>query len=457
MGRSTRRGTRLTSGILASAVAFNACVPHVTEQVTHAPEPTGSPVTSHEVRPATPRINASVSGNVVAVKVQERKECRETTRTPIERVDETKRTLDHGTLAQGVNLGSAAILLASGIAVVAAAGSGSCTTTPASTASDPNPSAAPCTAAEQQKQTQQNQGIGIVIAASSVIPLGIFVWNVFRAKDERHTEALPPKEETSEWEVACETNPATNVTVTLTAGGATISAQTDERGEARLDLSPLSSSPNDPQNGMLDVDVGGNHASASVSLASAPAYSAWMEATIARNQQADAQQQQRDAQLDRAVIDECIAKLDAVVSRYEHLKNATDSQARDTVQSFFDIKDNQCGLRDQVQADPRFAAILTRAKPIVARVEAARTRAATAAAQQKAAALRGSLTECTRSAGCDLSAPGGSCVGADIDQIGRCTRAFDACVHCCLKSNVSATEAHCNHACGDNMTAYVCR
>src|ERR1035441_5939766 len=106
----------------------------------------------------------------------------------------------------------AGLLIATGVVVYAAA-NGSCTNTPNATASNPNPSPVPCTADQQQRQSTTTQGLGILTAGAAVLPLGAFVWNIFRAQDDTKAEDARSVAST-DWKI-CAAKPMANADVTL--------------------------------------------------------------------------------------------------------------------------------------------------------------------------------------------------------------------------------------------------
>jgi hypothetical protein len=273
-----KQGTWRWAGAMAAMLLVGACVPHVDETPIHDERPIGSPRTVEEHQEAEPEIKASLSDNTVTVKAWQRTECRSTTTTPVEKEEGVGHSLHNGALAQTVNLAMAGLLIATGVVVYAAA-NGSCTNTPNATASNPNPSPVPCTADQQQRQSTTTQGLGILTAGTAVLPLGAFVWNIFRAQDDTKTEAARSATST-DWKV-CAAKPLANTPITLTAGGVTVTGQTDDRGEATLDASPIASAASDPQNGTVETVAGGKRASAAVSLADSPMYVAWQRGPAA--------------------------------------------------------------------------------------------------------------------------------------------------------------------------------
>ncbi len=225
-------------------------------------------------------VTAKASANLVAVKVMDRKECRDLLRTPMERVDETKRTLSNGTIAQGTNLVLGGGLLALGIAGFASIGT-SCSKSPDASTQNPNPASRPCTLDEQKKQDNSNAAVGAISTGLALVPIGLFVWNIFRAKDERTTAPLEPKLEESGWK-ACTSQPMANAPIVMTAGRVTVNSRTNDQGEATLDISPIASASieADPVNALVTVIANGTSASASVSLTDTPAYDAWKAAAL---------------------------------------------------------------------------------------------------------------------------------------------------------------------------------
>lgn len=225
--------------VVALGIGMNGCVPHVNEETVNVRHPsTTQRSTTETVRHDKPAdVSATASENAVKVKVEQRTECETITRTPIEEESGTKRSLKNGTLAQGVNLGLAALLVGGGIAAYSAAGSSSCTKSPDATPQNPNPASRPCTAEEATEQTQTTKGFGILITSSAVIPLGAFVWNIFRAKDKVETTPRAPTEDRTM--ATCETKPLANVPVTFAVANETLTSTTDANGYASFDLSDL--------------------------------------------------------------------------------------------------------------------------------------------------------------------------------------------------------------------------
>jgi hypothetical protein len=237
-GRAARTGIALAA-LTATGLGMNGCVPHVNEENVNVRHPsTTQRSTTETVRHDKPAdVSATASENAVKVKVEQRTECETITRTPIEEESGTKRSLKNGTLAQGVNLGLAALLVGGGIAAYSAAGSSSCTKSPDATPQNPNPASRPCTAEEATEQTQTTRGFGILITSSAVIPLGAFVWNLFRAKDTVETTPRAPTEDRTM--ATCETKPLANVPVTLVVANELLNAKTDASGYATFDLNDL--------------------------------------------------------------------------------------------------------------------------------------------------------------------------------------------------------------------------
>lgn len=279
MIRKMRQGTSVVC-MIAMAVTTNGCLPHVDEQVTHTPHAAGEPIKSVETRAADPAITAKASGNLVAVTVVDRKECRDILRTPMERVDETKRVLSNETIAQAVNLVGALGLTAGGVALMASPVS-SCTKDGSSQSASAS-SSRPCTTSEVDDLNQNRSIGGGVLVAAGVVAGGLFVWNILRAKDTRTTAPLEAKQEESGWQT-CSTQPLANASVVLLAGGVKISGTTNDRGEVALDVSTIASAPLDrnPEMSELTVwDSTGKRHSSSVGLADSVAYGTWKKAAL---------------------------------------------------------------------------------------------------------------------------------------------------------------------------------
>jgi hypothetical protein len=257
---------------VGGTLLVTGCLPAVDNTRIYNEHSVGAARTAEEHREADPGVTATVSGNEVRVTAVQRTECRTTTTTPVEQEEGTGHSLHNGTLAQGLNLAMGGALIASGVAIYAAAASQSCTTTPSATPGDPNPSSVPCTPDQQQTQTAQTRGLGIVTASAAILPLGAFVWNIFRAQDETKTEQVP-KTVAMEWRT-CSTQPLANARVTVEAGGITVAGQTDGDGVATVDISAITSAATDPQKATVHV-AGNRLASSALSLAASPAYGAW--------------------------------------------------------------------------------------------------------------------------------------------------------------------------------------
>lgn len=269
------------------AVLGSACVPHVNEERVQVPS--GASLRVPERRSAAltrgnvqsgiePTISATLDGNLVRVKVEQPMECREVMRTPME--ERTKRTLANGPLAQTVNVVAGAGLLALGVAGFASIGS-SCSKTPDPTAEqNPTPASRPCTADEQKKQDTSNAAIGGVSTGLALVPIGLFVWNIVRAKDGEST-SIAPKEEGSEWR-SCGTSPAVDVPVELQIGTTSLRQTSDDQGSATFDLAAV-------QNGDAVADAGqvivrvGEKSSQSVDIRSAPIFSTWATTLSSKN------------------------------------------------------------------------------------------------------------------------------------------------------------------------------
>ena len=248
MGTRSGLKTTVMCTVLLLAIELGACVPGITEQHIEISRPstTERPVKTISKREPEPMIKTEVSGNLVNVTVEQPTECRETLRSPMDHETGIERSLQNGTLAQVINVGTAAALIAGGVAVYSSAG-GSCTKTPELTAQNPNPASRPCTAEEANKEKQTSQARGIGITSLSVLPLGAFVWNIFRAKDDKKT-AKTTEEKTSDW-TACGARPLEGVHLTLKLapssvdnGESRLAAITDGMGRATFDLSSVRSS-----------------------------------------------------------------------------------------------------------------------------------------------------------------------------------------------------------------------
>ncbi len=259
----------------------SGCVPHVEEvPIRDAPRPAAPSYTSEERRESPPDVSVTLVGNAVAVAVLERLECRSTTTTPMESDHGVTRTLSHGTRAQGFNLVVAAALLGVGIANYATASPGaSCDSGALDPYAAPSPS---CAAAQEQTQAQarQRQDVGIVIASLAAVPVGLLIWNVFRARDVRETVPAAPEEETSDWKT-CATKPMPDIRVTLAASGLTLTGQTAADGTATLDLTPIASATDDPRSANVQVLLPGRPSTSSLDLTGSPAHAAWRQAHAA--------------------------------------------------------------------------------------------------------------------------------------------------------------------------------
>jgi hypothetical protein len=122
----------------------------------------------------------------------------------------------------------------------------------------------------------QNQTLGIVVSILAVVPIVIFVWNIFRARDDRKTTPAAPQVEAGDWKT-CDSKPVSNVLVTVGAGGVTLTGQTTADGTATMDVGPISSASGDPKSADVQVQLRGRSSGTSLDLTSSPAYAAWRQ------------------------------------------------------------------------------------------------------------------------------------------------------------------------------------
>lgn len=288
-GREARlrssKGRRFCMLAIATLLA-TACVPHVNEERVQVPSGSGTRVPERRAATLTrgdvqsgvePTISASLDGNVVRVKVEQPMECREVVRTPM--AERTKRTLSNGPLAQTVNVVAGAGLLALGVAGFASIGS-SCSKTPDPTEQNPTPASRPCTADEQKKQDTSNAAIGGVSTGLALVPIGLFIWNIVRAKDGEITP-VAPKEEGSEW-TQCGTSPASGIPIELQTGRSSLTQTTDAQGSATFDLAAVQNGDDVADDGQVIVRVG-EKSSQSVDVRSTPIFSTWASSLRSKN------------------------------------------------------------------------------------------------------------------------------------------------------------------------------
>lgn len=168
------------------------------------------------------------------------------------------------------------------------------------------------------------------------------------------------------------------------ADGQQIEQTTDATGHARFDLSTIRWTDGALQSGKASLTTGTGQALATIDLTKLPQYASWLQA---RTQQQAVAAIQSNAQLDRAVVDDCFAKLDAIVSGYEAIRNPTDEQTLSTAGTFAGTLNQKCGMKDRVEADPRFQPLMQRLAPLNGRVNAITKRKCQALeVQMKAAA-----------------------------------------------------------------------
>ncbi len=421
-----KQGTWRWVGTVAAMLFVGGCVPHVDETPIHDERPIGSPRTVEEHQEAEPEIKASLADNTVTVKAWQRTECRSTTTTPVEKDEGVGRSLHNGTLAQTVNLAMAGALIATGVVVYAAA-NGSCTTTPNATASNPNPSPVPCTADQQQRQSTTTQGLGILTAGAAVLPLGAFVWNIFRAQDDTKTEGARSVAST-DWKI-CAAKPMANADVTLTAGGITVNGRTDDHGEATLDASPIASAASAPRSGPGAAAAGSKHASAAVSLADSPSYGAWPRARAASGVAASkaamdrARQDERDSE--NAALDKIESDIAALEKKPEPWGDVEIQRGNNSHRALKELLSHH----EEGQAPPRLVQDAIRLQNLdpkyrraIALAEQRQKQAAADEARREAAAQK---------------------------------QLLPICINCCLRVFAGATRDHCEAACGSDVTTYV--
>lgn len=112
------------------------------------------------------------------------------------------------------------------------------------------------------------------------------------------------------------------------------------------------------------------------------------------------QSQQSDAQLDRAVIGDCLGKLNAIIRSFENTPRSTDEQAAATIANLSEAMDHQCGLIEKVKVDPGFGALVPRMEPILARSKRFQKRQEAEAARKAAEHQRWLQTPEGRRASC---------------------------------------------------------
>lgn len=278
---------------MALAAGLFACVPGVAEYSVHEPHPArGAKATTENVREEVrPDVQASVDDDTIHVRVEQRTECGPVTRTPMETDSGTRRELKNGTLAQSANLTLAGLLVAGGIATYFAANS-ACMKTPGATSQNPSPASRPCTAEETDKQRLQVHALGIVVSSASIVPLGAFVWNLFRAKDDVTTAPSAPREDRAT--TTCGKKPAAHALVTIKAGSTTLTATTDENGVASIDMQRAARSIEDPRTASVTVSNEGRQGTTTVDLTGTPLFREW------RTQRAEEEARKAQAQLERS-------------------------------------------------------------------------------------------------------------------------------------------------------------
>jgi len=254
---------------------MTGCIPGVNEQTSHAQHPSTSekPRTVEERGEPQATVIAAIEGDVVTLRAEETTECQTKMVTPLEDEVTTERSLSSGTLAQTINVGTAALLIAGGIAVYSSAG-GTCKKTPEPTEQNQNPASRPCTPDEANENKKVGQGLGIGMVSLSVLPIGAFVWNLFRAKNDKETVQVKPKEESSGWK-ACAHKPLANVNLVMSfAGGVQKSFTTDASGTANVSLASLDLPAKAFESPDASVVIQGSSSKPTkVSIATTPTYS----------------------------------------------------------------------------------------------------------------------------------------------------------------------------------------
>jgi len=211
---------------LACAFLTNGCISMTPQEIKGAPYPNPSEQARHERKEAkTPTVDVAATRDAIDVTLVTPVECRD--QTPMVQDVEVKRSTS--TLAQSMNAVGALGLGALGAGFIAA----DCSVTPDPTNTNPNPSSRPCTSKEQG----QTYAVGGVSIAGAAVFGAVFVYNIIKAKDSKHTERLETLP--SEWK-SCDSVPLANTPVRLAfAGTQRVDGTTDSSGKVRFDTSRI--------------------------------------------------------------------------------------------------------------------------------------------------------------------------------------------------------------------------
>lgn len=430
--------SRIVSGV-AVLGTLNGCLPAVSEQhvETSRPSATEPPVKTISKREPEPTIKTEVAGNLVNVVVEQPTECRETLRSPMKQEIGTERSLQNGVLAQGINLAAAGLLVAGGVALYSAAGLGTCTKTPQPTAQNQNPASRPCTVEEEDQERRTDKTAGIVITSLAAIPVGLFIWNIIRAKDDKKTLRIT-EEKASDWS-ACGSRPLEGIHLTLrltpASGGSEsrLAATTDSAGHASFDLSNAHSSSDRAQ---LVVLAPQGERTSEVSLRGTPmrttsdavaSKDAWTQARrdVAQQDAADraAADQAENAKLDR--VEAAISKLERT-PRWGDEEGALLEQTGKTLLEAYRVP------AGGTQFSPRAAGLWARVQKLTQ----------SPAAKQRAADLK----RAEAAAAAHAASPQGRC--ERLCEVGKmqCQAACDTNDSQC-RTRCSATETTCEAGC----------
>lgn len=298
-----------------------------------------------------PKVETAPSANAVDVTITQSAECRD--RTPMVRDVTTERKAN--TAEQWVNGGGAVLGLGLGALLLA----NDCSIKPDATPSDPNPASRPCTGDEARTQNIA----GGVLLGSGALFAAAFVYNIIKARDSKETV---PVRVDRDWGT-CGMRPMASSPVRLVFGdGQHVEQITDAAGRARFDLSTIRWTDAALSSGKANVTNASGQELASFDLAALPQYISWSRD---RGQRQAVAEGQANAQVERFQIDDCIGKLDAILSSYERNKNPSADETMRVVPSFNSTLNQQCGMREQVRADPRFAGLTRRLSPIAEKAD----------------------------------------------------------------------------------------
>ena len=214
---------RVVAASMLFAPLLAACIGTVKEETgsrTLHSDATSSPTSRNEHRDLAPETVPTVIGDAIDVEVRQRSECRKVTTTPASEEVTTARHLERATLVQGVNLGSAGLLLGFGSLVAL----GGCTHTDDASPGNPHPQSQPC----NSDQASSQRGVGYVTMGLAAIPTALFVYNALRARDSTETRVTEPLRDTGTW-LTCITRPVSEKEVTLDIGGTRRTSRTGGR------------------------------------------------------------------------------------------------------------------------------------------------------------------------------------------------------------------------------------